>query len=86
MAEYEFTAEENRQIDQVRRKLLHVALLFLVLGALQLVESFTLADPTGRWISLGSAFNPKYRRVPWGRVLPVSTTMRSSNGWWTPRS
>ena len=56
MAEYEFTAEENRNIDQVRRKLQHIAVLFLVLGALQLIESFLLTDPTGRWISLGSAF------------------------------
>jgi hypothetical protein len=55
MAEYEFTAEENRHIDQVRRKVQHIAVLFLVLGALQLVESFLLKDPTGRWISVGSA-------------------------------
>jgi hypothetical protein len=55
MAEYEFTAEENRQIGQVRRRLQHIALLFLVLGALQLIESFLLTDPTGRWISVGSA-------------------------------
>ena len=56
MAEYEFSAEENRHVDQVRRKLQHVAILFLVLGALQLIESFLLSDATGRWISLGSAF------------------------------
>lgn len=56
MAEYEFSADENRLVDQVRSKLQHVALLFLVLGALQLIESFMLSDPTGRWISLGSAF------------------------------
>jgi hypothetical protein len=55
MAQYEFTAEENRHIDQVRRKLQHIALLFLVLGVLQLIGSFLLTDPTGRWISLGSA-------------------------------
>jgi hypothetical protein len=55
MAEYEFTVEENRHIDQVRRKLLHIAVLFLVLGALQLIESFLLRDPAGRWISVGSA-------------------------------
>ncbi len=55
MAEYEFTAEENRYIDQVRRKLQHIAVLFLVLGALQLIESFLLTDPAGRWISVGSA-------------------------------
>lgn len=55
MAEYEFTAEENRHIDQVRRKLQHIAVLFLVLGALQLIESFLLTDPAGRWISVGSA-------------------------------
>jgi hypothetical protein len=56
MAEYEFSAEENRHVDQVRSKLQHVALLFLVLGALQLIESFMLSDSTGRWISLASAF------------------------------
>lgn len=55
MAEYEFTAEENRHINQVRRKLQHIAVLFLVLGALQLIESFLLTDPAGRWISVGSA-------------------------------
>jgi hypothetical protein len=56
MTEYEFSAEENRYVDQVRSKLQHVALLFLVLGALQLIESFMLSDSTGRWISLASAF------------------------------
>ena len=45
MAEYEFTADENRVIDQVRRKLQHIAVLFLVLGVLQLIESFLLTDP-----------------------------------------
>lgn len=55
MAEYEFTAEENRHIDQVRRKLQQIAVFFLVLGALQLIESFLLTDPAGRWISVGSA-------------------------------
>jgi hypothetical protein len=55
MAEYEFTAEENRVIDQVRRKLQHIAVLFLILGVLQLIGSFLLTDPAGRWISLGSA-------------------------------
>jgi hypothetical protein len=55
MAEYEFTAEENRHIDQLRRKLQHIAILFLVLGVLQLLESFMLADPAGRWISLAVA-------------------------------
>jgi len=55
MAEYEFTAEENTHVDQLRRKLQHVAILFLVLGVLQLIESFLLKDPTGRWISMGGA-------------------------------
>ena len=55
MAEYEFTAEENRVIDQVRRKLQHIAVLFLILGVLQLIGSFLLTDPAGRWISVGSA-------------------------------
>jgi protein-S-isoprenylcysteine O-methyltransferase Ste14 len=53
MAQYEFTAEENRHIDQVRRKLQHIALLFLVLGVLQLVGAFMLPDSTSRWISVG---------------------------------
>jgi hypothetical protein len=55
MAEYEFTAEENRHIDQLARKLRHIAVLFLILGVLQLQESFSLADTAGRWISLGVA-------------------------------
>jgi len=55
MAEYEFTAEENRHVDQLRRKLQHVAVLFLVLGVLQLIESFLLAEPAGRWMSMGGA-------------------------------
>jgi hypothetical protein len=55
MAQYEFTAEENRHISQVQRKLQHIAILIVVLGALQLIESFLLTDPAGRWISVGSA-------------------------------
>lgn len=55
MAEYEFTAEENQRIDQLRRKIQHIAILFLALGVLQLVQSFMLAEPTARWISLGGA-------------------------------
>ena len=55
MAQYEFTAEENRHIDQLRRKLQHISMLFLLLGVLQLVESFMLPDPTGQWISLAAA-------------------------------
>lgn len=55
MAEYEFTAEENRHIDSVRRKLQHISILFLLLGVLQLAQSFLLSDETGRWISLGAA-------------------------------
>jgi hypothetical protein len=55
MAEYEFTAEENRHIDTLRRKLLHIAILFLVLGLLQLAQSFLLTDDMGRWVSLAAA-------------------------------
>jgi hypothetical protein len=55
MAEYEFTDDENRLIDQLRRKLQQISILFLVLGVLQLVQSFLLTDETGRWISLGAA-------------------------------
>jgi len=55
MAQYEFTAEENRHIDQLRRKLQHISMLFLLLGVLQLIESFMLPDPAGRWISLAAA-------------------------------
>jgi hypothetical protein len=55
MAEYEFTAEENRVVDQVSRKLKHIAILFLALGALQLADAFMLTDPTGRWTSMGAA-------------------------------
>lgn len=53
--EYEFSLEENRHISQLRRKLEHISILFLLLGVLQLIESFMLPDPTGRWISLGAA-------------------------------
>lgn len=55
MAEYEFTEEENRHIDSLRRKLQQVSILFLVLGSLQLVQSFLLTDDTQRWFSLGAA-------------------------------
>ncbi|TFG86838.1 MAG: hypothetical protein E4H19_04360 [Chromatiales bacterium] len=55
MAEYEFSDEENRHIDSLRRKLQHIAILFLLLGALQLVQSFLLTDETARWISLAAS-------------------------------
>lgn len=55
MAEYEFTAEENQRIEQLRQKIQHIAVLFLALGVLQLVQSFMLVEPTARWISLGGA-------------------------------
>jgi hypothetical protein len=56
MAEYEFSDEENRHIDSLRRRLQYIAILFLVLGTLQLVQSFLLTDVTGRWISLAASF------------------------------
>jgi hypothetical protein len=56
MAEYEFTEEENRHIDSLRRRLQHIAILFLILGVMQLAQSFLLADETGRWISLAASF------------------------------
>jgi hypothetical protein len=55
MAEYEFTDEENRHIDSLGRRLQHIAVLFLVLGVLQLVQSFLLTDTAARWISLGAS-------------------------------
>lgn len=55
MTQYEFTEEENRHIDSLRRKVQQVSVLFLILGALQLVQSFLLTDETQRWISLGAA-------------------------------
>jgi hypothetical protein len=55
MSQYEFTAEENGLITQVGQKLRHISILFLVLGGLQLAQSFLLADSLGRWISLGAA-------------------------------
>jgi hypothetical protein len=55
MAQYEFTAEENAHIDQLRRKIQHIALLFLALAALQVVQSFLLADAAARWTSLAGA-------------------------------
>ena len=55
MAEYEFSAEENATIDRLRGKLQHIALLFVVLAVLQVVQSFLLADSAGRYISLSAA-------------------------------
>jgi hypothetical protein len=55
MAQYEFTAEENQVVAQVSSKLRHIAILFLALGVLQLVEAFMLTDPAGRWINVGAA-------------------------------
>lgn len=55
MAQYEFTAEENQLITQVGRKLAHIGILFVVLGAAQMIQSFLLGDPLARWIRLGSA-------------------------------
>lgn len=55
MSQYEFTAEENRHIATLRRKLLHIALLFLILGIMQLAQSFLMADELSRWVSLGAA-------------------------------
>jgi len=56
MAEYEFSDEENRHIGSLRRRLQHIAALFLVLGVLQLVQSFLLTDDAARWISLAGSF------------------------------
>jgi hypothetical protein len=55
MAQYEFTAEENQLIAQVDSKLRQIAILFILLGGLQLVQSFMIGDALGRWISLGAA-------------------------------
>jgi hypothetical protein len=55
MTQYEFTEEENRHIDSLRRKVQQVSVLFLMLGVLQLVQSFLLTGETERWISLGAA-------------------------------
>ncbi len=55
MSQYEFTAEENKLITQTGRKVSHVSVLFMILGVLQLVQSFILGDELGRWISLGGA-------------------------------
>ena len=55
MAQYEFNEEENRLVSQVGTKLRHISILFLILGLLQLAQSFMLTDAFGRWISLGAA-------------------------------
>jgi hypothetical protein len=55
MSQYEFTADENRLISQVGTKLGHIAVLFLLLGGVQLLQSFMLTGAWGRWISLGAA-------------------------------
>ena len=55
MADYEFTDAENRQINELRQSLLQVSWLFIVLGLLQLVAAFMVADPTARWITLAAS-------------------------------
>jgi hypothetical protein len=55
MAEYEFTDADNLRIKNLRQRVLHVAILFMALGILQLVSAFLLTDQTERWISLGAA-------------------------------
>jgi hypothetical protein len=76
MAEYEFTAEENRCIDTLRRKLLHVAILFLVLGALQLVQSFVHADRTGSWVSTSLAASLLLLGLGWLFIRPLDNFRR----------
>ena len=55
MAEYEFTAEQNEGIDQLRQKLLHDSLLFIIMGGIQLVGSFFFSGAGARWVSLLAA-------------------------------
>jgi hypothetical protein len=54
MADYEFTDAENGQINALRVNLLQVSWLFIILGGLQLVAAFLVADVTGRWITLAA--------------------------------
>ena len=55
MAEYEFTGADNLHVNRLRQRLLHISVLFLVIGILQLVASFLIVDLTARWVSLGAA-------------------------------
>ena len=54
MAEYEFGDAENKQVDALRRNLVQVSWLFIILGIIQLATAFTVADPSARWVALGS--------------------------------
>ena len=56
MAEYEFTAEQNQSIDELRQKLFHVSLMLAVAGALLVVAIHLTADTT---------------RGIWGGVIPA---------------
>jgi hypothetical protein len=50
MAEYEFTAEQNQSIDELRQKLFHVSLMLAVAGALLVVTIHLAVDTTsGLW-------------------------------------
>jgi ABC-type nickel/cobalt efflux system permease component RcnA len=55
MASYEFSEAQNQKLSGLRSSLLQVAILFLVLGVVQLVTSFLVADESGRWVSLAAS-------------------------------
>ena len=55
MSTYEFSAEQNQKLDGLRQRLLQVAILFVALGAVQLVASFFQDEDAERWISLAAA-------------------------------
>jgi hypothetical protein len=74
MAEYEFNAEQNKGIDQLHQKLLHVAILFMMLGGVQLVGSFFLVGAAARWVSLVAAV--LFLAMGWLFVRPLDNFKR----------
>ena len=56
MSEYEFKAAEDAQVDALRTKLLHICVLFLVLGVMFVVQAHVYLLGTSRLaLSIGGA-------------------------------
>lgn len=54
MAGYDFSEAENQRLNRLRQTIMHISILFIAFGALQVVASFFIAAIAGRWISLAS--------------------------------
>ncbi len=78
MAEYEFSEAENRPLRNLRRTTMHIAILFVAFGALELAGAFLLADVVGRWISLGVAM--LFLTLGWLYVRPLDNLRRVIDG------